>query len=132
MTGLTTARHALPIVIIALLVVALAGPHRASGHAKLLRARPSPGSTVSVAPAIVRAWFNDELDPKGSTLIVTDRRGRRVDDGGGGVDLDDLDRTSMLTRLRSIGPGVYTVTWKAVSADDRYVAKGTFRFTVAP
>jgi methionine-rich copper-binding protein CopC len=115
-----------------LLVIALAGPPHAAGHAKLLRAEPAPGSTVTTAPRIVRAWFNDELDPRHSTLTVTDRRGRRVDDGKGGVDLDDLDRKSMLARLRPIGPGVYTVTWKAVSADDRYVARGAFRFTVAP
>jgi methionine-rich copper-binding protein CopC len=119
-------------VILTLLVVALAGPHHASGHAKLLRAQPSPGGTVSVAPALVRAWFSDELDPTHSTLIVTDSRGRRVDDGRGGVDLNDLDRKSMLARLRPIGPGAYTVKWKAVSADDKYVAQGTFRFTVVP
>lgn len=119
-------------VIIALLVVALAAPWHAAGHAKLLRAEPAPNSTVKTAPRVVRAWFNDELDPKHSTLIVTDRRGRRLDDGKGGVDLNDLDRKSMLAKLRPAGPGVYTVRWKAVSADDRYVAQGTFRFTVAP
>lgn len=118
--------------IIVLLVLALAGPPHAAGHAKLLRAEPAPGSTLTTVPRVVRAWFNDELDPKHSTLIVTDRRGRRVDDGKGGVDLNDLDRKSMLAKLRPIGPGVYTVKWKAVSADDRYVAQGTFRFTVAP
>ncbi|OFX31548.1 MAG: hypothetical protein A2Z07_12170 [Armatimonadetes bacterium RBG_16_67_12] len=119
-------------VIIALLVVALAGPRPAAGHAKLLRAEPAPGSIVKTAPRVVRAWFNDELDPKYSTLIVTDSRGRRLDDGKGGVDLNDLDRKTMLAKPRPAGPGVYTVKWKAVSADDRYAAQGTFRFTVAP
>jgi methionine-rich copper-binding protein CopC len=119
-------------VILVVLAVALTSPPPADGHARLLRAEPAPGSRVTTPPRIVRAWFDDELDPKHSTLVVTDRRGRRVDDGRGGVDLDDLDRKSMLARLRPIGPGVYTVVWQAVSADDKYVARGRFRFTVAP
>jgi methionine-rich copper-binding protein CopC len=104
----------------------------ALGHAKLIRAEPAPGSRITTPPRVVRAVFNDELDPKRSTLTVTDARARRVDDGKGGVDLDDLDRKTMIARVRAIGPGIYTVRWKAVSADDQNVAQGTFRFTVAP
>jgi methionine-rich copper-binding protein CopC len=110
----------------------LAWTGAALGHAKLLRAEPAPGSTIKVAPRVVRATFNDELDPKRSTMTVTDARARRVDDGKGGVDLDDLDRKTMIAGLRATGPGTYTVRWKAVSADDQNVAQGTFRFTVAP
>lgn len=113
-------------------VTALARADAVSAHAKLVRAQPAPGSTVKKAPALVRLWFDDELDPKHSTVSVWDRRARRVDDGKGGVDLDDMDRRSMIARLRPLAPGVYTVRWKAVSADDRFLAQGTFRFTVAP
>jgi copper resistance protein C len=109
----------------------LAWTGAALGHAKLLRAEPAAGSTVKAAPRVVRATFNDELDPRRSTMTVTDARTRRVDDGKGGVDLDDLDRKTMIARLRAVGPGTYTVHWKAVSADDQNVAQGTFRFTVA-
>ena len=104
----------------------------ALGHAKLIRAEPAPGSRITAAPRVVRAVFSDELDPKRSTLTVTGARARRVDDGKGGVDLNDLDRKTMIARLRTIGPGIYTVRWKAVSADDQNVAQGTFRFTIAP
>jgi methionine-rich copper-binding protein CopC len=86
---------------------------------------------VRAVPAVVRAWYNDELDPKHSALGVWDARGKRVDDGKGGVDLNDLDRKSMLARLRPLPPGVYTVRWTAVSLDDQNVAKGSFRFTLA-
>jgi methionine-rich copper-binding protein CopC len=115
------------LVVLAILVVAGAAP----GHAKLVRAEPGAGTTVTTAPRLVRAVFNDELDPKGSTMIVLDSRGRRVDDGKGGVDLNDLDRKTMVVALRSLTPGTYTVKWKAISADDQYVTSGTFRFTVA-
>lgn len=53
---------------------------------------------------MVRIWFKiagtEELDPKRSAVSVWDSRGRRVDDGKGGVDLDDMDRRSLLATLK--------------------------------
>jgi methionine-rich copper-binding protein CopC len=102
----------------------------AAAHAKLVSATPAPGSLVKAPPRLVRAVFNEELAPTHSRMTVTDGRGRRVDDGQGGVDLDDLDRKTLVARLRPVGPGRYTVRWRAVSADDGYVAQGTFWFVV--
>jgi methionine-rich copper-binding protein CopC len=119
---------AVSTAVLSLIVGVLVGV--AAGHAKLLDASPAPGSAVKAPPRMVRAVFNDELDPTRSRITVTDARGRRVDDGRGGVDLDDLDRKTLVARLRVIGPGRYTVRWRAVSADDGYVAQGTFWFVV--
>lgn len=101
-------------------------------HAKLLRAEPAPGSVVNAAPRVVRTWFTDELEPHRSAISVWDGHGRRADDGKGGVDLNDLDRKSMIAQLKPLSPGTYSVKWTAVSADDLNVATGTFRFTVRP
>ncbi len=107
----------------------------AAAHSKLERADPKPGSTIATAPKKVMVWFNitpgEELDPKRSTLTVTDSRGKRVDDGKGGVDLKDMDRRTLVAALKSIGPGTYLVRWKTVTTPDRDVASGSFRFTVA-
>ncbi len=119
------------MVIASIVLGVLGRPASAWAHAKLLRAQPASGSTVKTVPTVVRAWFSEELDPKTSILSVWDSRGRRVDDGKGGVDLNDLDRKSMIAAVKLTGPGVYTVKWKAVSADDRFAATGSFRFTVA-
>jgi hypothetical protein len=62
---------------------------------------------------------------------VWDAREQRVDDGKGGVDLNDLDRLSLIARLRPLGRGTYTVRYKAVSTPDLAARRGTFRFTVA-
>lgn len=102
------------------------------GHARVLKADPGPGAVLHAPPQVVRVWFDDELDPKRSGLSVWDRRGRRVDDGRGGVDLGDLERRSMFARLRPIQRGTYTVRWRAVAADDFAVRAGAFRFVVAP
>jgi len=80
-------------------------------------------------------WFtladaNEELDAKRSTLSVLDAHGKQVDDGKGGVDLNDLSHKSMIVRVQSRQPGTYTVKWKAVSSPDQEVTQGSFRFTV--
>jgi len=116
------------LAVVAVIVTVLASP--ADAHAKLVRADPAPKSVVTVAPKVVRLVFNEELAPKGSTVTVVDTRGRRVDDGKGRLDLDDLDRKSIIVGLKPLAKGRYTVKWVAVSADDRFVARGTFSFTI--
>ncbi|MDR7556091.1 MAG: copper resistance protein CopC [Armatimonadota bacterium] len=121
--------------VLAAAVAVLLWPGHAAGHAKLLRADPQPGSTVTAPPAHVRLVFalspGEELDVQRSRISVWSSAGRRVDDGKGGVDLDDLDRRTLVARLLAIGPGTYTVRWQAVSAPDLGVAQGTYTFTVA-
>ncbi len=113
-----------------LIAVVLATAGVASGHATLVKSDPAARAILRIPPRLVRVWFDDELDPKRSSLTVWDSRGRRVDDGLGGVDLDDLDRKSMIARMKPAGTGKYTVKWRAVSVDDGFVAQGAFQFTV--
>jgi methionine-rich copper-binding protein CopC len=118
------------ILTVLTVTVVLAVPSGLWAHAKLLRSEPKAGAVLTVSPTVVRVWFDDELDPDRSTIGVWDIRKHRVDDGRGGVDLNDLDRKSMFARLRSIGAGTYTVRWRVVSADDGFVAQGSFGFAV--
>ncbi len=114
------------------LSVWLAWAGTAGAHAKLVQADPPPGAVLRSAPRAVRAVFNEELAARGSFLVVVDSRGRRVDDGKSGLDLDDLDRRTLVARLRPAGPGRYTVRWQATSADDGYVTRGQYTYTVRP
>lgn len=130
---MSTERLALALLVVAMCLIVQGGD--VAAHSKLDRADPKPGSTVTTSPKKVMVWFNitrgEELDPKRSTLTVTDSRGKRVDDGKGGVDLKDMDRRTLVVGLKAIGPGTYLVRWKAVTSPDRDVASGSFRFTVA-
>ena len=101
-------------------------------HARLLRSDPGASAVLTVPPKVVRVWFDDELDPDRSTISVWDAREHRVDDRRGGVDLSDLDRKSMVARLRAADAGTYTVRWRDVSADDGFISQGRFVFTVRP
>ena len=121
-------RTALP----ASFLLALALAASTAAHAKLVRAEPAPGAVLRTPPRAVRLVFNEELASQGSTVAVVDAKGRRVDDGRGGLDLGDLDRRILVARLRPLGPGRYTVRWQATSADDGYTARGQYTFTVRP
>ncbi len=114
----------------ALVAIGLTTAGVVSGHATLVKSDPAARSILRTPPQRVRAWFDDELDPKRSSLSVWDSHGRRVDDGHGGVDLDDLDHKSMVVLLKTIDADKYTVKWRAISLDDGFVAQGTFQFTV--
>lgn len=118
-------------ILVAFLLTGALFDSTAWAHAQLVRGEPKPGSTVEAAPNVVRAWFQEELASKGSSLAVWDARSRQVDNGKGGLELNDMDRKSLAATLKPIGPGTYAVKWTAVSADDGNVAKGSFRFTVA-
>lgn len=115
--------------LMCLTLALLVGVGTASAHAVLVKSDPVARSILRTSPKTVRVWFNDELDPKRSSLTIWDSKGRLV--GQGGVDLDDLDRKSMYVRIKWIGPEKYTVKWRAVSVDDGFVAQGTFQFTLA-
>lgn len=122
-------------VMLALVVSVLIQKGTVVAHAKFLRAEPAPNSTVASAPQVVRVWFtlasaDEELDAKRSTLSVWDAHGKQVDDGKGGVDLNDLSHKSMIVHVQSRQAGTYTVKWKAVSSPDQEVTQGSFRFTV--
>ena len=84
---------------------------------------------AAVAPETVRKWADSGQLPCARTA-----NGIRIftEDNLNPVSVaNDLDRKSIIAGVKLPGPGVYTVKWEAVSADDRFAAVGTFRFTVA-
>lgn len=95
----------------------------AAAHAELVRSEQSPDQ--------VTLWFDRELDADRSSLEIYYAEGRRVEGGTGGVDLDDLDRASMMVRLPAPLPtGAYSVRWRAVDAVDGDATQGLFTFGV--
>jgi len=104
---------------------------KAGAHALLLGSEPETGAVLEDSPEHVAAWFSEELDSGLSSMRVFDAEGRQVDGGDGGVDLNDLDHTSMVASLPpSLPAGTYTVRWAVVSADDDDMTEGEFSFSV--
>jgi copper resistance protein C len=116
------------IVVPASAVFVLAGAVAASAHARLLHATPAVGGTVQTPPNELTLHFSERLEPKFSSVVVRDSAGKQVDKGDAHVDKGD--RAVMKISLPQLSSGVYTVEWRAVSADTHRV-NGNFNFTVA-
>jgi copper transport protein len=103
----------------------------ATAHALLLKSQPEAGATLVQSPLQVTAWFSQELDTGLSTLLVVNGDGQQVDNGDGGVDLNDPNHASLVVSLPPVLPaGLYTVQWTATSAEDGDPTTGQFSFII--
>ncbi|HET6421707.1 MAG TPA: copper resistance CopC family protein [Geobacteraceae bacterium] len=102
-------------------------PEAALAHAFPDHSDPRVGATVSAPPAMVRIWFDGDLEPAFSTVRVLDGSGKRVDKGDGHV--DSSDHTLLEAGLTALHPGVYHVYWSVV-AWDGHRTEGDYTFTV--
>jgi methionine-rich copper-binding protein CopC len=100
---------------------------QAHAHAFLDRSEPRVGAAVSAAPAEVKLWFTEPVEPAFSTVSVVDADGKRVDKADARVDA--TDRQLLRISLRKLPPGRYRVVWRAVSLDT-HVTQGDFAFRV--
>ena len=110
------------------LLMMVAAPE-AGAHAFLDHAAPAVGSAIHGAPAQVRLWFTQELEPAFSTLKVLDPDGRQVDKQDKQV--DHADPALLQVSLPQLAPGRYRVVWRALSVDT-HVTEGDFTFDVVP
>ena len=115
------------IALILLCTLGFAG--HAVAHALLEHAVPPVGGTVSTPPGEVAITFSERLEPAFSTIAVTDATGRRVDLGKARTAPDSGN--VLIVDLQPLGPGAYTVTWRAISVDT-HKTQGSYGFTVAP
>lgn len=114
------------LVLVTLSLIAFFGAGQALAHARLKSADPAPNATVAT-PKMIRLLFSEEIAKKFSTFKLTDTDGNPVPM----MSMDSKDAKS-LTAMPSmpLAPGLYTVSWVAVSTDDGHKTMGTFSFTV--
>ncbi len=111
------------LIMVALLAL---GAGQAQAHAFLKTATPAVGSTLAQAPDQVVILFTEAVEPRFSTITVTDASGARVDSGDvkpGG------DAEHLTVGLKTLTPGIYQVTWHA-TAVDTHKTEGKYSFTV--
>ena len=101
----------------------------AQAHAILLRSDPPANALLRSSPAHVYLWFDDDLVPATSRVVVEDAAGHEVDRRDSQVSRSNpREMTVTLPRLPG---GTYTVVWVAQSSDDAHVTEGSFTFRVA-
>jgi methionine-rich copper-binding protein CopC len=76
----------------------------------------------------VKVWFDGEIEPVFSTLVVKNAAGKQVSTGKGEVDASNqaLLETALATKLPA---DKYTVYWSVVARDGHH-SEGHFDFTV--
>lgn len=100
----------------------------ALAHAFPSHSSPAVGATVDTAPHAVEIWFDSELEPVFSTLIVKNAAGHVVSAGKGEV--DPKDHTLLETALPAkLAAGKYAVYWSVIAHDGHHT-EGHFAFTV--
>lgn len=96
-------------------------------HAFPDHAVPGAGATLAQAPTVVTIYFDSELEPLFSTLIVKDEQGTQVSKGKGQV--DDHNLMMLSTRLTNLRRGIYHVYWSVVARDGHHT-EGDYTFTL--
>jgi copper transport protein len=114
------------LLIFLLLGVILAVP--VSAHALLLSSNPLPNAVLATSPAQVELFFSEPVAQGLSSLIVFDSNGLQADQKD--MRVDPSNPTRMTVSLPALETGVYTVSWKAVSATDGHQTEGAFTFSV--
>jgi copper transport protein len=98
--------------LLAAAFVALAVPGAASAHAVLQRSVPADRAVVKSAPAVVRFFYDDPVEPAPGIAAIRN--------GGGsvlGAKPHTVGRELIVPLKPGLGDGVYSVRWQVVSAD---------------
>jgi methionine-rich copper-binding protein CopC len=102
-------------------------------HAKVNKAIPAIGSTVSQAPTTVTVFTLENInpDPNKSNLFVYSPVGDLISQGNAMVSITNPEEMSITIKPDPANlNGVYVVQWKTVSALDGDPDQGAFVFTV--
>src|SRR5215472_256102 len=117
-------------------MVGIASAHTTyPAHAKVNKAIPAIGSTISQAPTTVTVFTLENInpDPSKSNLFVYSPAGDLISQGNAKVSLTNPREMSITIKPDNANlNGVYVVQWKTVSAEDGDPDQGAFVFTVQP
>ena len=115
--------------ILSLCLLLILSTARMSAHAFLDHSDPPVGGKVHSAPAAVRIWFTEAIEPAFSSIQVFDATGKQVDKKD--LHSDRSNRSVLQVSLPRLGPGTYKVVWRLVSVDT-HRTNGNFTFQIVP
>lgn len=98
-------------------------------HAVLLNENPQSGSRLEAAPSQISLVFNERVENEQFFLNVLDQKGQAVTTEPASLVSGQKELTVPVPS--SLGPGIYTVTYKVIS-DDGHPVTGSYAFTIGP
>ncbi|GAC1353991.1 MAG: hypothetical protein NVSMB42_11190 [Herpetosiphon sp.] len=118
------------LALLLFLLVCVVQPSGAAAHAQLIRTEPASGAVLASTPPSARLWYSERIDQSFSDATLVDATGKPVRSvQRAGVGADDPQRLEL--PLPTLQPGLYTVVWHVVSADDGHKTTGTLVFTIS-
>ena len=118
------------VVLAAALGFAFLPGHGAAAHALVASSDPAAGATLASAPSRIVLTFTEQPDLKRSLIQVLDTSGKKL---AGGAPEGVAGQPTTVARIpvtTTLPKGVYTVSWKSISAVDGHLATGAFAFGV--
>jgi len=115
----------LPLFLSLCLLALFAAAPAAFAHTHPDQMAPAADSTVAAPPAVT-IHFSGDLEPKFSSITVTDAGGHVANKQSSTV---GPDAKTMTLPLPTLAPGVYTANWIGVSLDT-HRSQGDYKFTV--
>jgi copper transport protein len=97
-------------------------------HANLVRTEPPPNSILPEAPQQIRLWLTEPAEPDFSRVRLRDAGGDLVEIGETQIMTDDPRQ--VFANLPELADGLYTVSWRVLSAADGHPTTGSFAFVV--
>ncbi len=120
-------RRTLVSFLLALIVLAL-GSGVGLAHSNLERSDPPAGAILRQAPAEVRLWFSEDLEPRFSRAVVYDES-RQVVSTDSGVATSD-PRLLVVDLGPGLTTGWYVVSWQAQARVDGHLTRGVVAFGI--
>ncbi|MBI1256150.1 MAG: hypothetical protein GC204_01645 [Chloroflexi bacterium] len=117
-------RWLIPLLFLSLLI----GVSPIWAHANLLRSDPTPNTALDSAPQTISLWFSEAVEPDFSRITLLDSKGNAVNTPSSLVDPNDAKHMTLAPG--ALADGVYTVSWRAISAADGHATSGSFAFAV--
>ena len=129
--------HSRPGTLLAMFVLSIAGAllavSAAFAHAEPVTVAPGSGAVVTAAPPEIVIQMSQEMARRegANDIDVVDAAGIEVTTLAAVIDNGDRSRLSVLLPS-DLPPGVYTVRWMTLSAEDGDTANGEYSFTLDP
>ena len=126
-----SALRRLPLLVALAALLTVGGalrPRPAAAHANFVQSDPPAQSSVTRAPAQIQMLFSEAVEPRFVEVSVLDKDRKQVDAGDARLAAGTND--SVVASLGDLPPGVYTISWKMVSAVDGHQTRGLIPFSV--
>ena len=96
-------------------------------HASLVKSIPAQRAVLHHSPAKIELWFSERLEPKYSSFVLRDAKGKLVETEKAEVGSDDPKRLSV--RLAPLVQGRYLVKYRVLSVDG-HIVEGEVPFSI--